>query len=637
MSAAEPQATAPAMEQEGFSLVLHIGAGKTGTSSIQATLRSQRARLKEQGIYYLGLMLEYAPLRLFDWQKPSGAHEFLTLEPSHIAQQVQEVIRTSLPSLRAAGCHRAIWSNEWFFDHGTGAIIEAMQRLRAEGMDVQVIAYIRRHDAWVRSAYVQWGLKHKTYTGPLLPFDQWIRSRNPRFSQRLRPWLTAFGDDVQVRNLDTAGDAVTDFMHTCGIAPAGLDPIRSNETPSGEELTVRAMFNAMFADKVPVDRFDRVIGKDTRFDQTLHEWLTALMPDEQAMQQVAAACRDDRVALDRLLATTGQPPMDTAPWQPKPLKVDSEKVLAALCQLVLRHAVKIHGLEQDMNQEAGYVRGSAPDTHREPRSISCDPGAQHRPVFVISTGRSGSTLVQRVLNCHRELVIWGEHFGFIESLASAYAQMLNPQQELYRSNPGPSVLLPTLQDPAAQLEWTNPWDVEDFKRQTRDFIEGYFAGRLHGQRWGFKEIRYNSLPVLRMLRDLFPEGRFIFVMRDAVDVTRSKVFSFIKEDKWAAMDETAKVARIAHLIREVRAHYQVYETFVQRNPGRGIVVAYEDLVADPQEVTGRMLAHLDLHDDDFDWPLCEQVLGNVIAKTRRDDGMVQLIRDVAASVARECA
>ncbi len=44
----------------------------------------------------------------------------------------------------------------------------------------------------------------------------------------------------------------------------------------------------------------------------------------------------------------------------------------------------------------------------------------NNPVFIITTGRTGSTLLQRYVNCSKDLVIWGEHGGFITNLANAY-------------------------------------------------------------------------------------------------------------------------------------------------------------------------------------------------------------------------
>jgi len=39
------------------------------------------------------------------------------------------------------------------------------------------------------------------------------------------------------------------------------------------------------------------------------------------------------------------------------------------------------------------------------------------PVFVLSPARGGGTVLARILNCHPQLVIWGEHVGLINRLA----------------------------------------------------------------------------------------------------------------------------------------------------------------------------------------------------------------------------
>ena len=49
-------------------LILHIGAGKTGTSSIQETLRNNSLALNDQHVKYLGLMLEFAEHK-YDYSK----------------------------------------------------------------------------------------------------------------------------------------------------------------------------------------------------------------------------------------------------------------------------------------------------------------------------------------------------------------------------------------------------------------------------------------------------------------------------------------------------------------------------------------------------------------------------------------
>ncbi|NJO83266.1 MAG: formylglycine-generating enzyme family protein [Blastochloris sp.] len=57
----------------------------------------------------------------------------------------------------------------------------------------------------------------------------------------------------------------------------------------------------------------------------------------------------------------------------------------------------------------------------------CAPNAApawDRPVFIITTGRSGSTLLLRYLNCAEGLVVWGEHAGVLRELGMAYRRLI---------------------------------------------------------------------------------------------------------------------------------------------------------------------------------------------------------------------
>jgi hypothetical protein len=83
-----------------------------------------------------------------------------------------------------------------------------------------------------------------------------------------------------------------------------------------------------------------------------------------------------------------------------------------------------------------------------------------------------------------------------------------------------------LKNPQQWSAWTNWYNRETVKRSFRDFTESFFnpiplRGKVH---WGFKEIRYGlSDRVLEMLANLYPNGRFIFVVRNPVDVVASKI------------------------------------------------------------------------------------------------------------------
>lgn len=636
MSKKKPKtATPPAADTaKPFRLIVHIGAGKTGSTSIQHTLRGAAERLKQQRVLYLGMNLEFAPSIFHGWQRPTGANEFYAMSPADSNRELLTVLESVIDHSQRTGIDKAIWSNEWLFPRSRSAL-PTLKHLAARGIDVRVIAYVRRHDAWLRSSYVQWGLKHKTYPGMLMDFEAFKKKRPPDFAKHLQPWRDAFGESFMIRNLDEVGDAVEDFLSQLGVEISGIDLLRVNEAPSGEELTLRAMFNGVNPAKATPEEFNRAIQiPHLRHDVTPAEWLTRLLPDEAALIAAVADSAKDRATLDSWLVTGGAKPIDTTPLPGKAIAVDTAKLVTAIGQIVMKQALRLQALEAQIQKvgkaepapESSAVK-AASDTRAE--AIEGEP----RPVFVLSTGRSGSTLVQRLLNCHKDLVVWGEHHGFLQGIAEALTQMADPNNILYPKTPeeneGPQLLLPTLQNPGKQLEWSNPWSLAEFKVQARSFIESYFASRLEpGQRWGFKEIRYNKLSVMRGLRNLYPDGRFVFVKRGTVEVVRSKVMSFIKEERWATFTAEQQRARIRTMLAEVHEHYAAYDTFTKRNPALCTAVNLEDISSDSTTTIERLVFHLQLDPERFDWALARQVLDKVVARTRRDEELSDLIRSV---------
>jgi Sulfotransferase family len=172
---------------------------------------------------------------------------------------------------------------------------------------------------------------------------------------------------------------------------------------------------------------------------------------------------------------------------------------------------------------ADYIDPVETQAHTQARAVS-----QAGPVFVFSIHRSGGTLLGRILNCHPDLVIWGEHAGIINKLAD-----LN---EIIRLHPpltqrkGTGFLERFLNEPTSRTAefnaWTNPLDCDLIRTHLRQFIESMFARNLRpGQRWGFKEIRYHSLATAIFLHDLFPTAAFVFLSRDLPDAAVSNILA----------------------------------------------------------------------------------------------------------------
>lgn len=330
----------------GLRFILHVGDGKTGSSSIQETLRRHPQRLRERGYWYLGQMLELAPEHRYPWQEKGAAESFVRMHRDDAGPQLVEVLRDVLVAAAEQPLHTLVWSNEAFFGRAQN-LYAGLEWLRGQGVQIEIVAYVRRHDAWLRSAYAQWGLRHKTYPGPVRRFGEWIRSRRPKqFAPAIEELDRHFPDCVRVRNLDAVGNSVNDFLAILGIPPDVLGEVRINETPAPAELLLRVLLNDRLEGPARGNRFDQLFGRGLAGAASPTEYLARLLPDEAALERVRKRAAQDRVALDRILAANGQPPVDTSPMPARPPVVDESALLLMLCGIVVRQALRIEALER---------------------------------------------------------------------------------------------------------------------------------------------------------------------------------------------------------------------------------------------------------------------------------------------------
>ncbi|WP_459618481.1 hypothetical protein [Bordetella sp. 2513F-2] len=331
-------------------LFLHVGAGKTGTTSIQEMLKSGQEVLKKNGVWYLGMMLENAN-HYYSWQRPTTVNQdFHALDHQMAVDQVVSVMRSVIAEARSRKIDTLIWSNESFFDRST-QVLEALSQLK-DSLEVVVVVYVRRHDGWAQSAYMQWGLKHKTYAGPVRSFREWVATGIPKFADRLKTFTRLDEAKLVVRNLDVVKDSVEDFKKICGIEKLDLSAQRLNERMEGVEIFLRALLNNNYRPPVLPAVFDRVLGRGALQDGNPDGFLKGLMPTEDDLDYVRTACADDRDALNKILKEHGQPPLSENPLPVNTSKVDQEKLLYILSRLIISQAIRLEKLEHAVDAMA---------------------------------------------------------------------------------------------------------------------------------------------------------------------------------------------------------------------------------------------------------------------------------------------
>lgn len=331
-----------------INLIWHVGAGKTGTSSIQYTLHHNQQLLEKQGFKYLGLMLEGAYNNFYSWQKPALIEEFHNLTAEETENSLHQIFQDTIENARRNGIHTLIWSNESFL----GRIEKtrgALKKIEELGVTVRIVVYIRQYEKWAKSAYIQWGINHKTNPGRIIPFREWIQRRKVNFFELLKPIIDDAPESLTVRNMDAVGDTTRDFLKLCHIDFADMAIHRIYESPALEEIYLRAVFNNRIEDPVLPDRFDSSIRKYLTLNSTPDQFLQKILPDNEDLQFVSDLCKQDRDRMNEYLENHGLDPIASDGYATDDPKVNTDIILQTLTEIVMAQALRIGELEKKMN------------------------------------------------------------------------------------------------------------------------------------------------------------------------------------------------------------------------------------------------------------------------------------------------
>jgi glycosyltransferase involved in cell wall biosynthesis len=214
---------------------------------------------------------------------------------------------------------------------------------------------------------------------------------------------------------------------------------------------------------------------------------------------------------------------------------------------------------------------------------------RYAPFFIIGAARSGTTLLRRVLTAHSELHIppetfvlgelirgfrrWGRGLTWSELVSLVLSRFeLHPEFHTFDLWLGPL---------AARLA-----SVPAADRNLAHLIDGFY--RFHAEqhalasksRWGDKTPLNTLEPgTLEGLLEVFPDARFIHLVRDGCDVVYSHLSGGFMRDRREAAERWVEMASRAR-------------RFAAAHADRSIEIRYESLVADPAATVERLCAFL---------------------------------------------
>lgn len=331
--------------RDKFTLYVHIGSGKTGSSSIQKTLNANFEALEKSKMLYCGLMFENSLSKTFDWQITAGWPQLISQGKDVASAQLSEAVQTSIEMAKQEGYHSLIWSNESLFGNEE-IVIPALNSLNKSEISVVVICYIRRHESWIQSAYVQWGLKHKTYKGKIKSFREWYQPARVQFSKTLAKWKNEEWDSLIIKNFEACGDVTESFLKLVGVP--GIDKnIRDNDSPSEIALALWSLFNNQSEDQILPSPLYRVLNESNLLRNEVNDIdLSTLMPTVDDLIKVQNDADEDRDELNKTFISNGEPTIDDKPVKAKKIDVSQNQINAALLMIIKNQSDSINTLRR---------------------------------------------------------------------------------------------------------------------------------------------------------------------------------------------------------------------------------------------------------------------------------------------------
>jgi hypothetical protein len=208
-------------------------------------------------------------------------------------------------------------------------------------------------------------------------------------------------------------------------------------------------------------------------------------------------------------------------------------------------------------------------------------------VFIVTYGRSGSTLLQGLLNAIPGYRIYGENAGFLFKLQDSYEALLFANSHL--ANP---------KNDNESQPWfgSSRFDEESVTLEFRRFVNKMlfqpYLDRAY-RVFGFKEIRFNEIEhekidkYLKFVRQLFPTAAVIFNTRNIGDVLKS---GWWRTNYWAGLP------------KQLADFHEFCDNFAKEHADYAIHISYDDLILADRKEVGRLLDFLgeSLTDEELD-------------------------------------
>ncbi len=334
-------------------LVLHIGMGKTGTTSIQHALGASGARLRAQRARYLGMWFDPLGPAYAGYPGLIAISRAGEADKRRLAVTYAAALKTMA---RDEGIETFIHSNESIFERPRelAPFIETL----GEHFDVRIVCFMRPVRDWLPSAYVQWGVRHKTQEGRVPAFDV-MGEKLVGVYDAIHGWSERFPTAIDVRPFLKSSEVLETFEAACGIR---LDrpETRHLERADPAEIVLRGLFNDRFAEPVLPAVFDRAVLAGARVPIPSVEAMAGKALSTPRLDEIIATKAATfefikaRYGLDLMNDLASDPALEGG--------VSRERIVDVLVELLLAQSIRLTKLEELV---AGMMSASPSEGHSE--------------------------------------------------------------------------------------------------------------------------------------------------------------------------------------------------------------------------------------------------------------------------------
>ena len=247
---------------------VHIGAHKTGSTSLQGQLQRGRSQLRESSVLYdrAGLTLGRRLMR----ESPLSEAAL---------SELNELWRRSIASRRE---RTVLLSYEGFFGdpyvgYSNGKHTAHDLRRILGDYAVDIIAVVRKQDRWTESTYQQY-----VKEGSVATFAEFLRECGPyppAWDELLDPWVSEFGRDrVHVHLFEaTFRDDVNAVERLFGGLGEPLKPVADKSTRDNPGLSADGAGSVASLQRYPGARGCREVAQVGHGEPAIHRWIPLLL------------------------------------------------------------------------------------------------------------------------------------------------------------------------------------------------------------------------------------------------------------------------------------------------------------------------------------------------------------------------